>query len=179
MRVWVIRQEKTKERRHSTTPIHPLVTCTEGARTAECRHLARRDSGKAKRSRAGSGVDLPRVNMISPAPCNQSDVHARTISTGPTLESFIVQKVLIRALRPQVGTMIQLKVEYKQDVKVVCARIPADPLSQTMLNCIDNSGATLVECVANLRMKRHGRIGMALSGSSRIFSSLTTHKAIA
>ena len=34
----------------------------------------------------------------------------------------------------------------------------ADP-SQTMLNCIDNSGATLVECVANLRMKRHGRIG--------------------
>ncbi|KAL9635267.1 MAG: hypothetical protein Q9164_003579 [Protoblastenia rupestris] len=28
-----------------------------------------------------------------------------------------------------------------------------------MLNCIDNSGATLVECVANLRMKRHGRVG--------------------
>ena len=28
-----------------------------------------------------------------------------------------------------------------------------------MLNCIDNSGATIVECVANLRMKRHGRVG--------------------
>ncbi|CAF9914052.1 MAG: hypothetical protein HETSPECPRED_001732 [Heterodermia speciosa] len=30
---------------------------------------------------------------------------------------------------------------------------------KTILNCIDNSGATLVECIANLRMKRHGRIG--------------------
>lgn len=29
-----------------------------------------------------------------------------------------------------------------------------------MLNCVDNSGATLVECVANLRMKRHATIGM-------------------
>ncbi|MCJ1429236.1 hypothetical protein MMC29_007149 [Sticta canariensis] len=28
-----------------------------------------------------------------------------------------------------------------------------------MLNCVDNSGATLVECVANLRMKRHAKIG--------------------
>lgn len=28
-----------------------------------------------------------------------------------------------------------------------------------MLNCIDNSGASLVECVANLRMKRHAKIG--------------------
>lgn len=28
-----------------------------------------------------------------------------------------------------------------------------------MLNCIDNSGATIVECIANLRMKRHGRVG--------------------
>ncbi|KAL8821439.1 MAG: hypothetical protein Q9191_007305 [Dirinaria sp. TL-2023a] len=30
---------------------------------------------------------------------------------------------------------------------------------KTMLNCIDNSGALIVECVANLRMKRHGRVG--------------------
>ncbi|KAK3176867.1 hypothetical protein ABVK25_009235 [Lepraria finkii] len=30
---------------------------------------------------------------------------------------------------------------------------------KTMLNCIDNSGATIVECVANLRMKRHGKVG--------------------
>ena len=30
-----------------------------------------------------------------------------------------------------------------------------------MLNCIDNSGATLVECVARLRMKtKHAQIGM-------------------
>ncbi|KAL8941839.1 MAG: hypothetical protein Q9211_001647 [Gyalolechia sp. 1 TL-2023] len=28
-----------------------------------------------------------------------------------------------------------------------------------MLNCIDNSGATVVECIANLKMKRHARIG--------------------
>lgn len=32
---------------------------------------------------------------------------------------------------------------------------------QTMLNCIDNSGASIVECVANLRMKRHAKIGTA------------------
>ena len=38
-----------------------------------------------------------------------------------------------------------------------------------MLNCIDNSGATLVECVANLRMKRHGRVGM----SNKTFYSLS------
>ncbi|MCJ1446514.1 MAG: hypothetical protein MMC23_007019 [Stictis urceolatum] len=29
----------------------------------------------------------------------------------------------------------------------------------TMLNCIDNSGASIVECVANLKMKRHAKIG--------------------
>ncbi|KAI4184167.1 MAG: hypothetical protein L6R41_004933 [Letrouitia leprolyta] len=28
-----------------------------------------------------------------------------------------------------------------------------------MLNCIDNSGATVVECIANMKMKRHARIG--------------------
>ena len=28
-----------------------------------------------------------------------------------------------------------------------------------MLNCIDNSGAIIVECLANLRMKRHGKVG--------------------
>ncbi|KAI4142554.1 MAG: hypothetical protein L6R39_004896 [Caloplaca ligustica] len=27
-----------------------------------------------------------------------------------------------------------------------------------MLNCIDNSGATVVECIANMKMKRHARI---------------------
>ena len=34
---------------------------------------------------------------------------------------------------------------------------------QTMLNCVDNSGATLVECIANLRMKRHAKVGMSSS----------------
>ena len=28
-----------------------------------------------------------------------------------------------------------------------------------MLNCIDNSGASIVECVANLRMKRAAKTG--------------------
>ncbi|KAG8531536.1 uncharacterized protein KY384_003165 [Bacidia gigantensis] len=32
-------------------------------------------------------------------------------------------------------------------------------MEQTMLNCIDNSGATVVECILNLRMKRHGKVG--------------------
>lgn len=33
--------------------------------------------------------------------------------------------------------------------------------AQTMLNCIDNSGAAVVECVAVLRMKRHAKIGLS------------------
>jgi hypothetical protein len=40
---------------------------------------------------------------------------------------------------------------------------------QTMLNCIDNSGASIVECVANLRMKRHAKIGTATV--SQIYSA--------
>lgn len=35
-----------------------------------------------------------------------------------------------------------------------------------MLNCIDNSGATLVECAAKLRLKhRHAKIGISLPPS--------------
>jgi len=30
---------------------------------------------------------------------------------------------------------------------------------ETMLNCIDNSGAAVVECVKVLKMKRHAKIG--------------------
>lgn len=30
---------------------------------------------------------------------------------------------------------------------------------KTMLNCVDNSGALVVECVANMRMKRHSGVG--------------------
>ena len=52
-------------------------------------------------------------------------------------------------------------------LKVVSSILPAFApihtslliLLQTMLNCIDNSGAIIVECVANLRMKRHGKVG--------------------
>ena len=51
--------------------------------------------------------------------------------------------------------MIQLKVVIVNPY-CLCSLLT---FSQTMLNCIDNSGATIVECVANLRMKRHGRIG--------------------
>ncbi len=42
-----------------------------------------------------------------------------------------------------------------------------------MLNCIDNSGATLVECVANLRMKRHGRVGMVIMSYPTLSVMLT------
>jgi len=33
-------------------------------------------------------------------------------------------------------------------------------LVQSMLNCIDNSGAAIVECVKVLKMKRHAKVGM-------------------
>jgi len=33
-------------------------------------------------------------------------------------------------------------------------------LPQTMLNCIDNSGAAIVECVMIVGQKRHAAIGM-------------------
>ncbi len=38
----------------------------------------------------------------------------------------------------------------------------ANSLHQTMLNCIDNSGAAVVECAKVLKMKRHAKIGLAL-----------------
>ena len=31
-----------------------------------------------------------------------------------------------------------------------------------MLNCIDNSGAAIVECVNVMKMKRHAKIGMPI-----------------
>lgn len=34
-----------------------------------------------------------------------------------------------------------------------------------MLSCVDNSGATLVECIANLGTKRHSKIGENLDSS--------------
>jgi large subunit ribosomal protein L14 len=34
---------------------------------------------------------------------------------------------------------------------------------QTMLNCIDNSGAALVECALVVGQKRHARIGTSTS----------------
>ena len=41
-----------------------------------------------------------------------------------------------------------------------------------MLNCIDNSGAAVVECVANLRMKRHAKIGtLSLCDNDHILHS--------
>lgn len=42
-----------------------------------------------------------------------------------------------------------------------------------MLNCIDNSGALIVECVANLRMKRHGRIGTSTFLDYTTFTTFT------
>ena len=57
--------------------------------------------------------------------------------------------------------MIQLKVRNNIGSMPRPASKAANPTHlQTMLNCIDNSGAAIVECVANLRMKRHAKIGM-------------------
>jgi hypothetical protein len=56
--------------------------------------------------------------------------------------------------------MIQLKV-----CTFVSACSPvytADVSFQTMLNCIDNSGAAIVECVNVMKMKRHAKIGMPI-----------------
>lgn len=52
--------------------------------------------------------------------------------------------------------MIQLKVDL-----AVCVIIwyGALILIQTMLNCIDNSGAAIVECVQVMKMKRAAKIG--------------------
>lgn len=51
--------------------------------------------------------------------------------------------------------MIQLKVrEWKESVAIENAN-----QIQTMLNCIDNSGAAIVECVKVLRMDRGAKIG--------------------
>ncbi len=50
----------------------------------------------------------------------------------------------------------------------------ADDFSQTMLNCIDNSGASIVECVACMKMKRHAKIGIGgfTSGNGQIWLRL-------
>lgn len=40
---------------------------------------------------------------------------------------------------------------------------------QTLVNCIDNSGAAIVECVKVLRMKRHAKVGTSVL-SGRAFS---------
>ncbi len=45
-----------------------------------------------------------------------------------------------------------------------------------MLNCIDNSGATVVECIANMKMKRHARIGTGLSRQGDFISELRLHR---
>ena len=55
--------------------------------------------------------------------------------------------------------MIQLKVYATLSFAMLCGWL-TQRTNQTVLNCIDNSGATVVECVGNLKnMKRHARIG--------------------
>lgn len=53
--------------------------------------------------------------------------------------------------------MIQLKVQRPLSPIQIQRLIPANP--QTMLNCIDNSGAALVECITLLRRKRPASVG--------------------
>jgi hypothetical protein len=54
--------------------------------------------------------------------------------------------------------MIQLKVSLPNSTL-----IPSQPViltnTQTLLNCIDNSGAAIVECIKVLKMKRAAKIG--------------------
>ena len=57
--------------------------------------------------------------------------------------------------------MIQLKVP-AQLVPVLRSGANTCLCNQTLLNCIDNSGAAIVECVQLLRMKRAARIGKPL-----------------
>jgi len=71
--------------------------------------------------------------------------------------------------RPRPGSgaaMIQLKV-YRPSSPYCHSQCVADQpchgLQQTLLNCIDNSGAAIVECVKVMRMKRHARIGTSTS----------------
>lgn len=60
--------------------------------------------------------------------------------------------------------MIQLKVcIFTSSMKEVDQLLTA---LQTMLNCIDNSGAAIVECVQVMKMKRHAKIGIALPATS-------------
>ena len=59
--------------------------------------------------------------------------------------------------------MIQLKVNGIL-LKVFCSSMLTCTF-QTMMNCIDNSGAAIVECVKVMRMKRHAKIGAPLLGS--------------
>lgn len=63
--------------------------------------------------------------------------------------------------------MIQLKV---RTITGVC-RICELTNWQTMLNCIDNSGAAIVECVAVMRKKRQA----ARIGRSSVESSWSNH----
>ena len=53
--------------------------------------------------------------------------------------------------------MIQLKVSGL--FPFVCLHQALTTRAQSMLNCIDNSGAALVECVKVLKMKRAAKIG--------------------
>ncbi|KAI9864075.1 MAG: hypothetical protein M1813_003392 [Trichoglossum hirsutum] len=54
--------------------------------------------------------------------------------------------------------MIQLKVRITL-MWLLSTSLTGSPALQTMLNCIDNSGAAVVECTKVLRMKRHAKIG--------------------
>lgn len=55
--------------------------------------------------------------------------------------------------------MIQLKVHTIHSLPHYHAKLTADQPNQSMLNCIDNSGAAIVECAMVVGQKRHASIG--------------------
>lgn len=73
------------------------------------------------------------------------------INTQTTQPSLVVSLVL------HILPMIQLKVgDY---ALFSLSAVPTNLSSQTMLNCIDNSGAAIVECAKVLKMKRAATVG--------------------
>jgi hypothetical protein len=54
--------------------------------------------------------------------------------------------------------MIQLKALLPNPTLISSQR-PILTKNQTLLNCIDNSGAAIVECIKVLKMKRAAKIG--------------------
>jgi hypothetical protein len=83
------------------------------------------------------------------------------------IEDELPRHVDFRSNNPST-TMIQLKVHptnhFHFHFLILTSSNPTNhPPSQTLLNCIDNSGASVVECVNVLKKKRAATIGQSTS----------------